>query len=177
MTIKSGKPLQDSQDELDEDNFPLSPTPSTKSNEVICMVINKNNVCTAYTNLTGRFPCKSNTGNEYILVAYHFDGNCSMTKAIKNRKVETITAAWQTIHNMYTQAGVDPNTYVMDSEIPYESLVALIKNSIEYQLVPPHTHQRNLAERAIKTFKIHFKAGFASVDQNFSLSEWNRLIE
>ena len=32
------------------------------------------------------------------------------------------------------------------------------------------------AERAIQTFKEHFKAGFATVDPNFLLSKWDRLI-
>ena len=43
-------------------------------------------------------------------------------------------------------------------------------------MVPPHTHRRNLAERAIQTWKNHFKAGLASIDPNFPLTEWDRLI-
>jgi hypothetical protein len=34
-------------------------------------------------------------------------------------------------------------------------------NDVEYQLVPPHCHRRNDAERAIHTFKEHFVAGLA----------------
>ena len=141
------------------------------------MVMNRNDLAVAYTDLTGRFPCKSSRGNEYILVAYHFNGNYIISRALKNRKAETITKTWQTINNMFTQAGVAPNAYVMDNVISSDFVAALTKNNTSFQLVPPHTHRRNLAERAIQTFKNHFKAGLVSVDSNFPLSEWDRLLE
>jgi hypothetical protein len=47
---------------------------------------------------------------------------------------------------------------------------------MEYQLVLPHCHSRNAAERAIRTFKEHFVAGLASVDPDLSLHLWDRLL-
>jgi hypothetical protein len=47
---------------------------------------------------------------------------------------------------------------------------------VEYQLVPPHCHRRNAAERAIRTFKEHFVAGISSVDHTFPLHFWDRLL-
>jgi hypothetical protein len=49
-------------------------------------------------------------------------------------------------------------------------------NDIAYQLVPPHCHRRNAAERAIRTFKEHFVAGLSSVDPSFPLHLWDRLL-
>jgi hypothetical protein len=49
-------------------------------------------------------------------------------------------------------------------------------NEIAYQLVPPHCHRRNAAERAIRTFKEHFVAGLSSVDPAFPLHLWDRLL-
>jgi hypothetical protein len=49
-------------------------------------------------------------------------------------------------------------------------------NDVEYQLVPPHCHRRNAAERAIRTFKEHFVAGLSSVDPTFPLHLWDRLL-
>jgi len=43
------------------------------------------------------------------------------------------------------------------------------KEEVEYQLVPPHVHRCNAAERAIRTFKNHFIAGLCSLDNAFSL--------
>jgi hypothetical protein len=47
---------------------------------------------------------------------------------------------------------------------------------VEYQLVPPHCHRRNAAERAIRTFKEHFVAGLSSVNPTFPLHLWDRLL-
>jgi hypothetical protein len=47
---------------------------------------------------------------------------------------------------------------------------------MNYQLVPPHCHRTNAAERAIRTFKEHFKAGLATVDPDFPAHLWERLF-
>ena len=47
---------------------------------------------------------------------------------------------------------------------------------ISFQRVPPACHRASSAERAIQTTKAHFKAGLATVDPNFPIREWNRLI-
>ena len=78
---------------------------------------------------------------------------------------------------MFAKAGAAPNTYVMDNEISDGLIAALEKNQTTYQLVPLYTHRRNLAERVIQAYKNHFKSGLASIDPNFPLSEWDRLLE
>jgi hypothetical protein len=47
---------------------------------------------------------------------------------------------------------------------------------MEYQLVPPHYHHRNDAERAIRALKEHFVTGISSVDTTFPLHLWDRLL-
>jgi hypothetical protein len=47
---------------------------------------------------------------------------------------------------------------------------------VEYQLLPPHCHRRNADERAICTFKENFVTGLASVDPDFPLHLWDRLL-
>jgi hypothetical protein len=49
-------------------------------------------------------------------------------------------------------------------------------NDIACQLVPPHCHRRNAAERAIRTFKEHFVAGLSSVDPSSPMHLWDRLL-
>ena len=41
-------------------------------------------------------------------------------------------------------------------EIIYSLQQLMDDKELDYQLVPPHIHRRNLVERAIKTFKGHF---------------------
>ena len=52
----------------------------------------------------------------------------------------------------------------------------LEKQKVQFQLVPPHNHRANLAERSIQTFKNHFKAGLSSLHPNFPITESDRLL-
>ena len=52
----------------------------------------------------------------------------------------------------------------------------MVSATITYQLVPPHNHRANPAERAIQTFKNHFIAGLCSCDPDFPIREWDRLL-
>lgn len=54
---------------------------------------------------------------------------------------------------------------------------ALQKHKVDYQLVPPHIHRRNAAERAIRTFKNHFLACLATADATFPVVKWDRLVQ
>ena len=45
-----------------------------------------------------------------------------------------------------------------------------------FQLVKPHLHQRNAAERAIQTFKNHFIAGIVSTHKDFPIHLWCPLL-
>ena len=48
--------------------------------------------------------------------------------------------------------------------------------NIDYQLVPPHMHRQNLAERAIQNFKSHFIAMLCRCDPTFPLHLWCCLL-
>jgi hypothetical protein len=45
-----------------------------------------------------------------------------------------------------------------------------------YQLVPPHDHQRNKAEKVIQMFKDHFVAILCGADTLFPLNLWDHLL-
>ena len=139
------------------DSFSPSPVPNIKSNDIAYAIIDKNDICTAYADLTGRFPMRFSRGNHQILVGYHFDGNCIYGKAVKDRKAATLTAAQGKLHDIYAKAGAAPSTYVMDNEISKELIDSLEENNTTYQLVPPYTHRLNLAERAIQTYTPIFR--------------------
>ena len=126
--------------------------------------------------LTGRFPKCSSHSNEYILVRYHYDTNCILVSLIKNRKGSIIINIQQALHNTFKKSGVAPSTYVLDNEISKDLIDGFEQEKITYQLVTPYKHRNNQAERAIQTFKAHFKSTLVTVDPNFLLSEWYRLI-
>ena len=51
----------------------------------------------------------------------------------------------------------------------------LQKHEVTFELVPPHLHHRNAAERAICSFKNHLLAGLATYDPDFPIREWDWL--
>jgi hypothetical protein len=51
-----------------------------------------------------------------------------------------------------------------------------IKKNCRIQRVSPDTHQKNLAERAIQTFKNHFKAIKQGLDETFPMKLWGELL-
>ena len=160
-----------------DDHFPPSPSPNIKCNEVAYAIINRADMSVGYMDGTGRFPQRSSRGNEYILIGYHFDGNAILGQPIKNRSADTLTTAWETIHKQYETSGNSPQIYVLDNEKSSTLIQAFNKNGVTYQLVPPNNHRSNMAERAIQTFKHHFKSGLATCDPDFPLAEWDRLIQ
>ena len=64
----------------------------------------------------------------------------------------------------------------MDNEASKALKQALLKNKINYQLVPPHINQQNAAERAIQSFKSYFIAGLCFKHPDFPANEWDRLL-
>ena len=164
-------------DKYDTDFFPPSPSPNIRTNCVVYLLVNPDEFTTGYIDLTGRFPQRSSRGNEYILVGYHYDGNTILATALKDRTASSIVQAWQKMHDQFKLAGAAPSTYILDNEKSKELENVFIREKVKYQLSPPNCHRTNKAERAIQTFKCHFKSGLASTDPNFPLAEWDRLIE
>ena len=97
-------------DDIFQDSFPISPVPTQKTNDVAYMVVNIGELSTAYTDLTGQFPSRSSRENIYILVGYHYDANCILVIAVKDRKASTLTNAWKSLHAKFAKAGAAPNT-------------------------------------------------------------------
>jgi hypothetical protein len=64
----------------------------------------------------------------------------------------------------------------MDNECSKAFQQYLMDERIAVQLVPPHLHQQNAAERAIRTFKNYFVAGLCSVDKQFPMHLWCELL-
>ena len=131
---------------------------------------------TAYLDLTGRFLIRLARGNEYIMIGYHYDANCTLGHPVQDRTTGSLTKAWEHLHQEFEKSGSAPETWVLDNKISTELKKAFAKNDVNYQLVPPRSHRRNLEERAIQTLKNHFKAGIALADPKFPILEWYRLI-
>jgi hypothetical protein len=101
-----------------------------------------------------------------------------MAEPMKTRSAQSILGTYNTVHSKLCHTGLKPQLERLDNECS-AALKEFMKNeTIDYQLVPPGTHRCNAAERAIRTFKKnHFIAGLCSVDKDFPLHLWDRLVE
>jgi hypothetical protein len=95
---------------------------------------------------------------------------------MKSRSASEWVKAYDTIHQEFTIKGFKPKLQTLDNETSTALKNFFTVNDIAYQLVPPHFHRRNAAERAIQTFKQHFVAGLSSVDPASPLHLWDKLL-
>jgi hypothetical protein len=129
-----------------------------------------------YTDLTGKFPVRSSKGNSHVMVCYIYDCNYVKVFPMKSRSASELVRAYDHIHQELTAKGFKPKLQILDNEASAALKHFFTANDVEYQLVPPHCHRCNAAERSIRTFKEHFLAGLASVDPTFPLHLWDRLL-
>jgi hypothetical protein len=145
----------------------------TKTHLVYAVVVDQGQL---YTDLTGKFPVQSRKGDSYVMVCYVYDCNYVKVIPMKSRSASEWVKAYDTVHQELTVKGFKPKLQTLDNEASTALKNFFTVNDIDYQLVPPHCHRRNAAERAIRTFKEHFVAGLSSVDPAFPLHLWDRLL-
>ncbi len=73
-------------------------------------------------------------------------------------------------------SGLGLKHHRLDNECSEKFKQCTRQNGMTYELVPPDNHQRNMAERAIQTFKHHFISILSGVDDSFPLSLWCHLV-
>jgi hypothetical protein len=110
------------------------------------------------------------------MVCYVYDCNCVKVIPMKSRSALEWVKAYDHIHQELTVKCFKPKLQTLDNEASAALKHFFTTNGVEYQLVPPHCHLRNAAERAIRTFKKHFVAGLSSVEHTFAFLLWDRLL-
>ena len=130
----------------------------------------------AYADLTGQFPHKSSRGNQYLFVLYNYDTNAILFEPLKTRQSNEITNAYDKCYAKLAKNLTAPKLYILDNECSADLKLAIIKKNAKYELVPPHQHRRNAAEKAIRTLKNHLLSGLATCDNQFPIHEWDCLL-
>jgi hypothetical protein len=110
------------------------------------------------------------------MVCYIYDCNYIKVIPMKSRSASEWVKAYDTIHQELTLKGFKPKLQTLENEASAALKNFFTANDVEYQLVPPHFHRRNAAERAIRTFKEQFVARLSSVDPTFPLHLWDILL-
>ena len=108
--------------------------------------------------------------------AYYHDSNTIHARPMKNCSGPELLKGCTTIHNLLSECELAPKMHYLGNEFPKVLQQLMTAKDERSQLVPPHLHRKNSAERAIQTFKDHFIAGLASVNKTFPVHLWCRLL-
>jgi hypothetical protein len=145
----------------------------TKTHLLYAVVVDQ---CQLYTDLTGKFQVRSSKGNSYVMVCYIYDCNYVKVIPMKSRSASEWVKAYDSVNQELTIKGFKPKLQTLNNEASAALKNYFTINNITNQLVPPHCHRRNAAERTIRTFKEQFVAGLSSVDPSFPMQLWDRLL-
>jgi hypothetical protein len=118
----------------------------------------------------------SSKGNKYIMILYDYDRNVILAQPIKDRTAPELLKPFQVMEQELVALGLKPKLTKLDNEASTLLKMYLHQQNITFQLVPPYSHRRNSAERAIRSFKDHLIAGLCSTDKSFPMHLWDRLL-
>ena len=95
---------------------------------------------------------------------------------MKNRTEGEMIKAYQKMVDRMLLSGLGLKHHRLGNECSENFKKCIRQNNMTHELVPPDCHRRNIAERAIQTFKNHFVAILSGVDDKFPLSLWCYLV-
>jgi hypothetical protein len=128
-----------------------TPTAEQPTNIAFANMIELSNVDgKSYTDITGRFPCKSELGNLYVMVLYAYNANAILVEPIKNRSDSEQLKAMDLLINRANK-GTKLKVQWMDNEAS-TAIKQLLQDKFGmlFQLTPPHMHRINAAERDLQ---------------------------
>ena len=111
------------------------------------------------------------------MISYNFDSNTIMQAPFVNIKEKHRIKAYNSIMQKLADRGHNVEVQILDNEVSAEFKKTIVKDlGASYQLVPPNVHRRNVAERAIRTFKAQFMTILAGVDPDFPKFMWYNFL-
>ena len=162
---------------LEDENLEVEPQQTDdniKTHQMFAAICEEGKI---YTDQTGRFPQLSRKGTKYIMIIYVYDANAILTVGLKSRMAGELVKGYQSIYQYLQTKGYKPQVHWLDNECPKEIKAFNTTNDTKYQLTPPHMHRINVTERAICTFKKHFKTILSGTDPAFPMHLWCRLLK
>jgi hypothetical protein len=135
----------------------------------VTIMINLLPIYFAYNDLTGNFPFTSYDGSVCYLVVHHYESNAILALPISSLDDKTIFDAYKSAFDELVAKGFKPKSNIMDNQATKYIKKNLTKEECKLQLVEPHNHRINAAERVIQTFKDAFIAALTTTDLDFLL--------
>ena len=75
----------------------------------------------------GRFPIRSRSGNEYTMIAYHFDSNKILQAPFVNRKDKHSIRAYKSIMQRLSDRGHHVEVQILGNEVSAEFNKTIVK--------------------------------------------------
>jgi hypothetical protein len=122
-----------------------------------------------YNDLTGSFPFMSLDGSVCFFVMYHYEANAILATPVAGLDDKSIFKAYKMQFDNLTSKGYKPKINIMDNQATKHIKAFLTEQKCQLQLIEPHNHRLNAAERAIQTFKDAFIAALTSTNSDFPL--------
>jgi hypothetical protein len=98
----------------------IKPEPLLPQEKTSELHIRVKHISQIYTDDTGRFPIRARSGNQYIMIAYHWDSNAILACPFKTRKDCHRLAAYNLIMERLQQRGLSVDLQILDNEASAE---------------------------------------------------------
>ena len=110
------------------------------------------------------------------MVIHETGSNAILVEGLRNRTSGEMVACYQSLVDRLKEGRFEPKLHILDNEISQEFKQAIKANQMEFQLVPPNDHRRNIAEKAIQVFKDHFISVLCGTDVTFPMQLWCQIL-
>jgi hypothetical protein len=110
-----------------------------------------------------------------LFAMYHYKTNAILNTPIASLDSERILEAYKLNFEYLVSKGFKPKVNAMDNQAINTIKAHLTPQQVTLQLVEPHVHRVNAAERAIQTFKNQFIGALGTTDGEFPIQLWDKL--
>ena len=111
------------------------------------------------------------------MILCEMDSNAILSEAMKDRTSGEMVKAYRKLLKNLRLVGMTPTKHVLDNEMSAEFKEVVRMNNMEYELVPKGQHRRNIAEKAIQTWKAHAISVFSGMDSKCPLFLWDLMLD
>ena len=154
---------------------PFSPPDDMSDDFVYCQLLPVSEYYN-YSDLSGRFPVQSLTGNEYVLLSV-YKGYIHLEPMRFKKKSEYVKGFQQT-YDFFSTRSHNPRFQMIDNETSddLENFFRQRTPPISLQYVAPNSHRVNRAERAMRPAKNHLIATLCTTAKDFPLKLWDTML-
>jgi hypothetical protein len=159
---------------------PAIEAPAVMDNALQGMFLHVYPISKLYTDDTGWLPVQACSGNQYVMIAYHTDGNLILQQAFQTKADKHRIPAFNSIMAWLAACRVLVDLNIRDNQtnsVDFKQVITELWKT-KFQLVPPDMHRRNKVKQMIRHFKNHFLSILAGVDaafhRTFGISSYSR---